>query len=403
MTRLHIVDYAMSDPAAARLVEEVVNRMPEPDYRIGIVSYGEALSRYADLAGRLARPVELIETPALGHRFAIAQGQDAQFAGRITHEVLADSFAAADLLWFPWVHDHLFASASMVKAVASFHDSAPVEMAEFTAERSSPAESATCTAMAAMADNTNRRLMRSLAGVAAGSQRLADHLVDHYAPKFRRPRPVPLPTPSLLAEEALPLTLPASPYLLSVGGIAPAGNHESLLRGLALLKRDGSPLVLALAGEGTDRIASGKDYREAYLRGLIDHLGLEIGVDLHLLGPLTPGALKSAFQGAIGAVLPALCEGAAMHAGAQALELGLPLASVDVPGVPGYFARRSAAPLWFSPGDAGQIAATLKRLALAPRGKAGPLPDTSWDQVAASYLTLFREQAILASTQIGGG
>jgi hypothetical protein len=31
------------------------------------------------------------------------------------------------------------------------------------------------------------------------------------------------------------------------------------------------------------------------------------------------------------------------------------------------------------------------------------LPDTSWDQVAASYLTLFREQAILASTQIGGG
>ena len=399
MPSLHIIDYALPDARIEALVAEVANRLPEEEFSLSLVSYGDTLRRYAALAQKLTRPVALIETPALGYRFAVAYEQEAEFSGRTLYEVLAESFAETDLVWFPWVHDHLFAAGSMIKAVASFHDPVPVEMAEFLTEKNGPVEAAASTGKAAMADLATRRLMGSLAGVAAGSERIAAYLGQTYLPKFRQPKAVPLPTPSLLAEAALPLTLPAPGYLIYCGSIAPAGNHESLLMALAGLKRQGKSIPLALAGEGTDRIASGKGHREAYLRGLIEYLGLGIGADLHLLGPLAPGGLKSAYSQAAGAVLPALAEGETMLAAGQAGELGLPLACADLPAFRGYFARRGIDPQWFAPGSAEEIAAALVQLAEMPRRTAALLPDTDWDEVAGRYLALFREQAILASTQ----
>lgn len=396
MPNLHIIDYTANSQTLL-LVDQVVRRLPAGEFNVAAISYGEALARYA----RLAAPMGLIETPALGYRFAAALGQDAEFSGGTLHEVLADSFAAADLVWFPWVHDHLFAAASMIKAVASFHDAAPVEMAEFLAEKNGPVEGAASTGQAAMADMATRRLMGSLAGVAAGSERLAAYLAESYGAKFRRPKAVPLPTPSLLEETALPLTLPDTPYIVHCGSTAPADNHESLLMALALLKRQGKSVTLALAGEGSDRIAAGKSHRDSYLRGLIEHLGLQIGADLHLLGSLAPGALKSVFARAAGAVLPTLVEGEAMLAAGQAYELGLPLACSDLPAIRGYFERREAAPLWFRPSSAEEIATALVRLGETRRRPPLALPDTNWDEVAGRYLTLFREQSILASTQTG--
>jgi glycosyltransferase involved in cell wall biosynthesis len=203
-----------------------------------------------------------------------------------------------------------------------------------------------------------------------------------------------------LAEPAVELALPATPYIIYSGSIAPAGNHETLLMALARLKAQGKPVILALAGEGTDRIAAGDGYRESYLRGLLEHLGLVIGTDLHLLGPLAPGALKSAFSRAAGAVLPALAEDESLAAAGQAWELGLPLACSNQPAMQGYFARRGGDPLWFRPGAADELAAALTRLTEMPHRAPAALPDTSWDEVAGHYLTLFREQSILASTQM---
>jgi len=403
MPTLHIVDYAGDDQRAGRLVEEVVNRLPEAEFEVGLVSYGDALARFAALAGRLRRPVSLVETPALGYRFAVALDQDAQYRGRVTHEVLADTFAAADLIWFPWVHDHLFDSRHLIKAVASFHDPVPVEMAEFLADKSDPPGSAACTGMAAQADMANRRLMASFAGVAAGSPRIAAWLAETYAPQRRQPVAVPLPTPSLLDEEALPVPGLPPRYMVYTGSIAPAGNHESLLMALSRLKRQGAPVLpLVLAGEGTDRIASGGEHRAAYLKALSAHLKLETGSEVIGLGPLSPGALKTVMAGAAAAVMPALAEGEALSAVGQAAEFGLPLACSDLPAIRDYCARRSLQPAWFKPGAADGIAAALLRLAAAERGTPAPAPDTDWDRVGQSYLTMFREQAILASTQSGG-
>jgi len=401
--KLHIVDYAMSDAQAVRLVEQVVNRLPESEFAVGVVSYGEALARYAALASRLTRPVELVETPPLGHRFAVARGDEAGYAGRVTHEVLADTFEAADVIWFPWVHEHLFDSRAMAKAVVSFHDPAPVEMAEFLADKSDPFGSATCTAMAAMADMTNRRLTSSLGGVAAASPRIAAWLTETYAPRLRRPIAIPLPTPSLLEEVALPVPDLPPHYSLYAGGTAPAGNLESLLMAFSRLKSQGRPVLpLALVGEGTDRIASGGGYREAYIKALAEHLQIGIGTDLIPLGPLAPGALKTALSGAAAAIMPLLAEGEGSMMIGQAAELDVSLACSDLPAIRDYCARRGVQPTWFRPGVPDEIASALAGLADAPRARPAALPDAGWDQVAGSYLTMFREQAILASTQSGG-
>jgi len=398
MTVLHIVDYAMTDPVAQRLVEEVVKRLPASEFAVSLVSSGEALDRVRILAGRLGREVGMIDSPTLVHRFAVALGPDAQYSGRPTYEVLSDTFAAADLLWFPYAHDHLLAHQGLARTVATFHDPSPVERAEFLADKSDAVGAATCTAMAALADMATRRLMGSSARVVAPSRRIADYLAAAYKGAADL---VPMPTPSLLDVPAEPVADLPQRYMLHAGDIGPLGNHESVLMAQARLKAQGAVLPLVLAGEGTDQLAAGADHRAAYLRGLAGHLGLTIGADIHLLGELPPGAWKTVFSQSSGVVLPALAEGSALPLAGQAAELGVPLAAADMPGPRDYFARRGIVPLWFRPGAADEIAAVMLALRDVPPRPPAILPDTRWDAAAQSYLTIFREQAILAASQAG--
>jgi len=397
-TLLHVVDYSGSDPQTARLVEEVLARLPVDEFAVGIVSSGAELERARALAGRLARPVEVIDVPALVHRFAVALGEDAQFAGSPTHEVLADTFIDPGVVWFPQLQFHLPAHRGLAKIVAGIPDVSLIEMAEFLAEKGDAVESAAATGLAAMADMALRRVAASPARLVAPSGRVADHLAKTYGCS---PAQVILPTPSLLDLPAEPVPGLPPHYIIYAGGIGPLGNHESLLMAQARLKGEGKPFPLVLAGEGTSRIAGGTGHRGAYLKGLIDHLGLVLGTDVHILDDVTPGALKTAFSQSSGVILPALAEDAALLAAGQAAELGVPLAASDMAGPRDYFSRRGIAPLWFRPGAADEIAAVLGALRAASPKPPARLPDPGWDEVAQSYLTLFREQAILAASQSG--
>lgn len=399
MTILHIADYVIEDVQVLRLIEAVATRLPRDEFTLALVSSGEPLDRARLLAGRLGRAVEVIDSPSLGHRFAVALGGEAQYSGPVLHEILADTFADADLVWFPSLHHHLPAHHGLPKIVAGFHESSPVEMAEFLADKADSFGSATASGLAAMEDMATRRVMTSAARMVAPSRSLADYLAKTYG---RPAAVVPLPTPSLLEMPAEPVPgLPAR-YILYAGGIEPLGNHDSLLMAQARLKSEGRAFPLALAGEGVADIAAGRGYRGAYLKGLIEHLGLAIGSDLHLLDELTPGALKTAFAQSSGVVLPALAEGPALLAAGQAAELGVKLAVADRPGMRDYMERRAISPLWFRPGIPDEIATALEALREIPPRPPAALPDATWDAVAQSYLTLFREQAILAASQSGG-
>src|SRR5579859_4154982 len=134
-TLLHVVDYTGSDPQTARLVEEVLARLPADDFAIGIVSSGTGLERAHALAGKLTRPIEVIDTPALIHRFAVALGPDAEFTGSPTYEVLGDTFNDPDVVWFPQLQFHLPAHRGLAKIVAGIPDVSLIEMAEFLAKR----------------------------------------------------------------------------------------------------------------------------------------------------------------------------------------------------------------------------------------------------------------------------
>lgn len=398
MTILHIADYCLDDIPVLRLIEAVASRLPRDEFALALVSSGEALERARLLAARLGG-IEVIDSPSLGHRFAVALGAEAQYSGPVQHEILADTFRAADVLWFPSLHNHLPAHPGLPKVVAGFHRSSPVEMAEFLADKADPIGAASATGLAAMEDMATRRVMASAARLVAPSRRLADYLARTYG---RPAAMVPLPTPSLLEVPAEPVPdLPAR-YLLCLGGIDALGNHESLLMAQARLKSEGRAFPLALTGEGIAGIATGSGYRGAYLKGLIEHLGLVLGSDLHLLDELGPGALKTAFSQSSGAILPALAEGPALLLAGQAAELGVKLAVSDMPGMRDYAERRVLAPLWFGPGAVDEIAGALVALREAAPRPPAALPDTSWEAVAQSYLTLFREQAILAASQSGG-
>jgi len=397
-TPLHVIDYTTPDSQTARLVEEVLGRLPADEFAIGLVSYGPALERAQALASRLARPVEVIDMPALVHRFAVALGGDAQYSGAPTHEVLADTFLAPGVVWFPQLQYHLPAHRGLAKIVAGVPDPSLVEMAEFLAEKADSVGAATATGLAAMADMALRRVAASPARLVAPSRRVADYLARTYGCS---PALAALPTPSLIDLPAEPVSGLPSRYVIYAGGIGPLGNHESLLMAQARLKSQGKALPLVLAGEGIDRIAAGNGHRAAYLKGLIEHLGLTLGLDVHCLGALTAGELKTALSQSSGAIVPALSEDGALLAAGQAAELGVPLAVSDMAGPRDYMSRRGISPLWFRPGAADEIAAALTTLReTAPRPPAH-LPDSGWDDVARSYLTLFREQAILAAAQSG--
>ena len=397
-TLLHVVDYTGADPQTARLAEEVLARLPADEFSVGLVSSGSGLERAQALAGRLARPVEVIDNPALIHRFAVALGPEAEFTGSPTYEVLGDTFNDPDVVWFPQLQFHLPAHRGLAKIVAGIPDISLIEMAEFLAEKGGTVDSASATGLAAMADMALRRVAGSPARLVAPSRRVADYLAKIYGCS---PALVTVPTPSLLDLPAEPVPALPPRYIIYAGGIGPLGNHESLLMAQARLKSQGKAFPLVLAGEGTDQIAAGNGHRAAYLKGLIEHLGLTLGFDVHCLGELTAGELKTAFSQSSGAIVPALAEDAALLAAGQAAELGVALAVSDMAGPRDYMARRGISPLWFRPGAADEIAAALAALCeTAPRPPAR-LPDPGWDDVAQSYLTLFREQAIVAAAQSG--
>jgi glycosyltransferase involved in cell wall biosynthesis len=303
------------------------------------------------------------------------------------------------VVWFPQLQYHLPAHRGLAKIVAGVPDCSLVEMAEFLAEKADFVGSATATGLAAMADMALRRVAASPARLVAPSCRIADHLARAYGCS---PALAALPTPSLLDVPAEPVSALPSRYIIYAGGIGPLGNHESLLMALARLKSQGKAFPLVLAGEETSQILAGTGHRAAYLKGLMDHLGLVPGLDVHCLGELTPGELKTAFSQSSGAILPVLSEDAALLAAGQAAELGVPLAVSDMAGPRDYMSRRGISPLWFRPGSADEIAVALTALRETSLRPPAHLADPGWDEVAQSYLTLFREQAILAALQLGG-
>jgi phosphatidylinositol alpha-1,6-mannosyltransferase len=141
-------------------------------------------------------------------------------------------------------------------------------------------------------------------------------------------------------------TRPDRLRLVFVGSFLPVKNHATLLRALALAKREGLALSLTLVGDGPLRPA---------IEAQIAALGLE--AEVRLTGHLGRPRVEAELDAADLFVIPSWSEGLP-RATIEAMARGLPVIGSAVPGI-----RELLPPaLLFEPADSESIVAAIRRL-----------------------------------------
>ena len=181
---------------------------------------------------------------------------------------------------------------------------------------------------------------------------------------------------------------------LTVGGIEPRKGSLELAEAMAKVKAalDPPPALAVVGGHSFQDYA---DYRERTLERAAA-LGLEMGVDIVLLGTVPDDELADWYRAADAFVFPSVKEGWGI-AVMEALAAGLPVVAADIPVFREYITDGRDAIL-VSPGDAGALAAAMLRVAgdanlRARLGAAGPAlaGRFTWEACAREHLALYRE------------
>lgn len=404
--KLGIVDYQLSKGGGERFVLGVLNSLPE-EIDVTIFTADGALEGYRGLVAQARRPLKLVERPILTHRSAMVQGDQAALGGETIYDIPADFWDGFDLMWFPWVNRHLIPRQCMIKTVATVHDMISVEWGEFIAEKRAPLGRVGYYFGMGMEDMLMRRLAPSLTRLVVDAKRTADHLSRTYGPLPRAPEVIYLSAEhmaEIVPEPVDHLNMPPR-YLIYPANYTPHKNHEALLVALAKVKaeRPDQFVPLVLTGWRTDCIPTASTDRGAYLKALIDHLGLEFGRDLYIPGRVTDGQFRSLLQGATGLVFPSFQEGFGFPPVEAAL-LGVPVAVSDIEIMRESLARFDLPAVWFRPDKVEELAEAMIRLSAEEaelRSQAGNrieiLKGDSWAEVGRKYLAIFREQAMVAS------
>lgn len=217
---------------------------------------------------------------------------------------------------------------------------------------------------------------RSAERVICVSRHTADDVIARYGVREERVRVIGL-APSLARGER---ASPPGPYLLGVGDLRAKKDYATLVAAWRLLRADGLPHRLILAGADG---GEGARLREA-----------AGGEPLELLGYVSDAELDALMRGADLFVHPSLHEG-----------FGLVLLEAMVRDVPVLCARATALPetageaaAYFEPGAAGELAELIgallgdgpRRAALIARGRKR-VAACSWRQTAAATAAVYRE------------
>lgn len=198
----------------------------------------------------------------------------------------------------------------------------------------------------------------------------------------------PMADPTLRAGVLVRHGLSEGGYFLYLGGIDPRKDLPTLLQALLILREQGSPAVLALAGSVE------RDKHYPALARLIEEMGLSEAV--RFLGFVPDPDLPALYSGAAAFAFPSLYEG-----------FGLPPLEAMACGAPVVAARAAAVPevvedagILVPPGDPRALAQALAALwndpELVRRYRAlGARQATrfSWERAAAQTLALYEEVA----------
>jgi glycosyltransferase involved in cell wall biosynthesis len=193
------------------------------------------------------------------------------------------------------------------------------------------------------------------------------------------------PTPTVI-EEARARFLPGEGYVCYPARAWPHKNHVTLFRAIALLRRQGLSIPLALSG------ASSAAFDR--LRTLPESLG--IGGQVRFLGMLARKDLFSMIAGARALVFPSRFEGFGLPI-LEAMHLGVPVAASDAASIPEVAGK---AALLVPPEDVAAWARAIRRLVEDPVLRATLVAEGrenvkrfSWERCADGTLSVLRAAA----------
>ena len=187
---------------------------------------------------------------------------------------------------------------------------------------------------------------------------------------------------------------------LTVGGIEPRKGSLELVEALAKVKAAiHPPPILAVVGGH-----SFQDYAEyrAHVLERADHLGLELGRDIALLGTVEDAELPGWYWAADAFVFPSVKEGWGLVV-LEALAAGLPVVATDLPVFSEYLTNGRDA-LLARAGDASALTEAMLRFVGDPdlRARLGGMGPTvagrfSWEASARAHADLYRRLLVSRS------
>lgn len=411
--KLGVIDYILPRGGVERFILNVLNSLPE-DCDVTIYSTGGAFRDYQALIAQATRPLRLVDYPIVTHQVAMVLGDQAALCPQFVSDIPAELYQDIDVAWLPWANRSLLPRECYIRTVATVHDMIAVELGDLFAEKREPAGRVSSYYCMGMEDMLVRRLTGSLAKVVVDAKRTADHLARAYGPLPRAPEVIYLSAEHMGGFTPEPIDALGLPprYLVYPASHHAHKNHEGLFVALAKVKatRPDMFLPMVLTGWQTEQIGAASTHRGAYLRGLLDHLKLEVGKDILLPGKVSDGQYRSILEKATGVVFPTLQEGFGFPP-IEAAFFGAPLAVSDIEIMRESLAHFGIPALFFRPNSIEEMAAAMIRLnAEEPERRAlaasriVDLKTDSWAEVGRRYQQAFRDQMSIAELyqQYGG-
>ena len=401
---LRVVDYVANPGGGVRFMVELLAALANrsDDLRIELISHGTGLARYRQLIEPRLPGVRLVETSAQRrpflqgrwrHRLPGATELQARLFGAgslLRWQVSPQVFDGADLVWFPWVHWHEAPPPGATHVVGTYHDAIMHQC-----------ESVLPAALRNAAWQLEKGWFDSRARIVVSSEATRCATATLFGPRARPVSIVRLSADHASGLETAPL--PAAwdwvdrPFILCPANTSAHKNHETLLAGVAAWNA-GIPLVLC--GAGTDFTVAPQDPRGAALHALAAESGLLTSGRLITLGYVSDALYYALLQRAWAVVMPTLAEGGGSFPVMEALQLGIPVISSDIPVLREQVAYYGGRPLWFEPLAAGDLADRLVALQLdyvweheAAQAARSSLLRRGWDDVATDYMKIFTAAA----------
>ncbi len=398
---IRIVDYVGNLGGGIRYITEIVRQLVRNhgEVKYQFVSHGAALARYRKLFSGRGIPIEtrdirpkrfwrnklgrlagrwgtkpLVRMLALGTRWNI--------------EVPEQALSDCDLIWVPWINQHVMPDGFAHRTVGTLADIIALQFKllfkEFLDEE----------------HEGIRRWVNSRARLVTISDAAAEAVTSFFdVPRGR------ISTIRLSGVQEIPATQPRSqwrwadkPFLFCPANIAVHKNHETLFKGFA---EWGQKHPLVLTGGATEKLNAGLlsllkySRRARHLARAAQAEGLQIGRTLLPLGYCTDGEYYALLRRAWALVTTTLAEGCGLPV-LEAVRCGTPVICSDIPVLREYVELLGAKVLWFDPHDSAALVERLDFLehnhaayAKEVMNRVEHLRSWQWSEVADEYWQVF--------------